>query len=261
MGLTACLVNAIAGKAEEAQSEAFGRVTRLMAADPADNIRDQAVAVHSSDLFDQVQCRWCHGSKYDERAPHDPSILTAHAAMLQSAFPPPDGESQVTADVCRQCHRRVDLWEESAAHLRKQVSVDMPRFEQMPCFGCHGDFYALPEREQVLALHQNSSSFEKAECVKCHGPKWDEHAPGDESILSAHSRMLRVQFPASAEEVTADACRQCHKTVDLLEFSAAHLRKQVFVDQPTFQGQSCVSCHSNFYAVALPGGGVIWIVR
>ena len=93
--------------------------------------------------FESQDCLECHGNRYDERAPYDSSVLTAHSAMIQFAVPA--GPEMVTADTCRECHKRVDLFEESGGAIRKQVSVTDPSLSTLSCHTCHqagdDDFY------------------------------------------------------------------------------------------------------------------------
>ena len=83
----------------------------------------------------------CHGNRYDERAPLDDTVFTGHSTMLRGLYPPPSGESQITADTCRQCHKSVDCIDGSAAHLRKQVSLERPTMQGLSCVGCHSGFF------------------------------------------------------------------------------------------------------------------------
>lgn len=84
----------------------------------------------------------------------------------------------------------------------------------------------------LVALHtklpSNNLLFKNANCTACHGSRNDELAR-DGTSPSFHMRH-------SAQTCTAS----CHGTVDLLEESGAHLRKQVSPDT------ACLSCHYQY---------------
>jgi hypothetical protein len=107
-------------------------------------------------------------------------------------------------------------------------------------------FSEMGDREAVIGLHEDPVTFAQLDCILCHGTRYDERAPHDNSILSAHAIMLQLVSPprpGSNNLITPDTCRQCHKTVDLIEESAIYLRKQVSLEAPTLLGFSCMRCH------------------
>ena len=101
-------------------------------------------------------------------------------------------------------------------------------------------------REAVIEIHKDTVAFVELDCIQCHGTRFDERAPHNSSILSAHAMMLQYNH-SEASKVTADSCRECHKNADLIEKSAANIRKQVSLEDPTLFGQTCTSCHMDYY--------------
>jgi len=102
-----------------------------------------------------------------------------------------------------------------------------------------------PVVEAIAAshIHGDTATFEQQDCLRCHGNRYDERAPYDSSVLTAHSKMIQFAVPGGADMVTADTCRQCHKRVDLFEESGGAIRKQVSVTDPTLSSLSCHTCH------------------
>lgn len=85
----------------------------------------------------------------------------------------------------------------------------------------------------LIAFHANIQPGDSAKCMVCHGDMMREESL-DPNIPSAHPLMLSLSHWKLV-------CTDCHGSVDLLEKSGAHLRKQVNV-------QKCITCHANeFY--------------
>ncbi len=85
------------------------------------------------------------------------------------------------------------------------------------------------EMGDLIALHEDLTEVKSDRCVSCHGNKAEETSL-DPDIKTPHA----IHIPMLKE------CNVCHKKADLLEGSAAALRKQV-------DPQVCNSCHG-------PGG-------
>lgn len=77
----------------------------------------------------------------------------------------------------------------------------------------------------LIAFHQDLTKVTSDQCVSCHGNKADEKSLNPD-IKTPHA----IHIPILKE------CNTCHKKADLLEESAATLRKQV-------DPQVCYSCH------------------
>lgn len=78
---------------------------------------------------------------------------------------------------------------------------------------------------ELIALHEDLTEVASDECIGCHGNKAEETSL-DPDIETAHA----IHIPMIEE------CNSCHKGADLLEGSAASLRKQV-------DPQICFGCH------------------
>lgn len=78
---------------------------------------------------------------------------------------------------------------------------------------------------ELIALHDDLTEVASDECIGCHGNKAEETSldPDIETVHVIHIPMLQE-------------CNFCHKSADLLEGSAASLRKQV-------DPQICFGCH------------------
>jgi len=81
------------------------------------------------------------------------------------------------------------------------------------------------ERRNLIALHNSSSPQYDNNCTSCHGKRDNEK--------SLDPQIPRVHTSHIAKEI---ACTHCHKTVDLIEGSAANIRRQVNVE-------ICIECH------------------
>ncbi len=81
----------------------------------------------------------------------------------------------------------------------------------------------------LITLHQDLTTVASDECIDCHGNKAEETSLNPD-IKTPHT----IHLPMLKE------CSVCHKKADLLEGSAAALRKQV-------DPQICNGCHG-------PGG-------
>lgn len=101
----------------------------------------------------------------------------------------------------------------------------------LPLVMHNSDFRPLPSLE---VLHLEPSTVSLAQCFRCHGDKAREESL-DPLVPTAH----RVHLTSSLLNVE---CVTCHQSVDLLQGSAASLRKQVDVEL-------CVACHSPFPSV------------
>ncbi len=77
----------------------------------------------------RADCLTCHSDVLTQQT-QDPRILPYHQAMMPftPGYNPAHGPND---DVCVQCHRFVELREDSAGALRKQVDPEM-------CALCHG---------------------------------------------------------------------------------------------------------------------------
>jgi len=100
-------------------------------------------------------------------------------------------------------------------------------------------------RPDLIGLHKDAVSLPSSACIGCHGNKTSgatdpnlgtEEKTFNPNIPSVHARHL--DNPLLGLE-----CNTCHKSVDLVEGSAAHLRKQVSVN-------TCRTCHQKLFAPA-----------
>jgi nitrate/TMAO reductase-like tetraheme cytochrome c subunit len=100
-------------------------------------------------------------------------------------------------------------------------------------------------------LHLEASTLTPAQCIGCHGDKAAEVSL-DPAYPTAHREHL------TSDLLNVD-CTTCHQSVDLLQGSAASLRKQVDVElcatchspfpsvmQPEWQNLDCTSCHADW---------------
>lgn len=87
------------------------------------------------------------------------------------------------------------------------------------------------EKPELIQLHQNAEA-NGAICVSCHGSRTDEKSL-DPNIKPVHT--LHLTNPLLNLE-----CASCHKSVDLVNKSAANLRRQVSMS-------TCVTCHAEFF--------------
>lgn len=84
--------------------------------------------------------------------------------------------------------------------------------------------------KNFIDLHKNASKMSSKECIACHaGIKKDVSL--DRKIKTFHRVHLESKL------ATPKNCSDCHQSVDLMNGSAAALRKQV---DPQF----CAGCHS-----------------
>lgn len=82
----------------------------------------------------------------------------------------------------------------------------------------------------LIDLHANAEKASNKECLACHAGILKQ-VPLNRSFKMYH----RVHLESKLE--TPKECKDCHQSVDLLNASAAALRKQV-------DPQLCVTCHS-----------------
>lgn len=100
-------------------------------------------------------------------------------------------------------------------------------------------------------LHQEASTVPVERCIQCHGDKAREESQ-DPLYPTAH----RVHLTSALLNVE---CTTCHQSADLLQGSAASLRKQVDVElcatchspfpsmmQPAWKNLDCTTCHSDW---------------
>ena len=101
------------------------------------------------------------------------------------------------------------------------------------------------DRPDLIDTHQTASSLPSAACIGCHGTKTSgstdpmkgiEETTLNPDIPSVHARHLD-------NSLLGLECTTCHESVDLVEHSAAHLRKQVSMN-------ICRTCHEDLFAPA-----------
>ncbi len=103
-------------------------------------------------------------------------------------------------------------------------------FAILPIFaGCKKPPAPAMEMGDLIALHEDLTEVKSDRCISCHGNKAEEKSLNPD-IKTPHA----IHIPMLKE------CNVCHKKADLLEGSAAALRKQV-------DPQICNGCHG-------PGG-------
>ncbi len=84
-----------------------------------------------------------------------------------------------------------------------------------------------PEMGELIELHSDLTKLPAAQCIDCHGNK------AEETSLQAD-----IKTPHTIHIPIVKECNVCHKKADLLEGSAATLRKQV-------DPQTCKGCHGS----------------
>jgi formate-dependent nitrite reductase cytochrome c552 subunit len=84
---------------------------------------------------------------------------------------------------------------------------------------------------ELVEIHKNAEG-NSALCIACHGSRTDEKSL-DSNIKPVHT--LHLTNPLLNLQ-----CTSCHKSVDLVNKSAAHLRRQVSMS-------ICTTCHAEFY--------------
>lgn len=136
----------------------------------------RAVAAHVA----ESRCLECHAEvKKEKTLSSDPSLKMVHALHLGSPL---------LRFRCAHCHRAVDLDEDSAAALRRQVSVESV------CLRCHGTF------------------------PPAHGSSWQEMRAKNPQLActTCHTGNGRHDLPYLAsqaiegEGATSDRCYGCH---------------------------------------------------
>lgn len=108
-----------------------------------------------------------------------------------------------------------------------------------------------PAPPNLEALHMEAASLSAEQCVACHGNKAEEQSL-DPDQPTAHSVHLN-------SELLSLNCTDCHQKVDLLQGSAAGLRRQVSEElcatchspfpskmQPEWQNMDCTTCHQDW---------------
>lgn len=94
--------------------------------------------------------------------------------------------------------------------------------------------------ENLVALHKSNSSQYNPDCLAsgCHDTFLEGENSSDPSVPAIHHRMI-VYVPGYNPQrgVSSATCQQCHRSVDLINKSAAALLKNV-------SPQNCVVCHS-----------------
>lgn len=108
---------------------AAGAGAGVPAGPPRADAPDLAAVHASSSPSGKNNCLGCHGDIM-KRTTLNRKIKDAHAAMVPFA-PGYDSRKGVTNEVCVSCHEQSDLVQQSAAQIRRNVSVDL-------CLACHG---------------------------------------------------------------------------------------------------------------------------
>ncbi len=86
----------------------------------------------------------------------------------------------------------------------------------------------------LSAIHDaNSASFNK-NCLKCHADVMKRRTL-DRKIKNAHAAMLPFA-PGYKKEATNEVCISCHSKVDVVQHSAAQIRRNV-------SASMCAACH------------------
>lgn len=113
------------------------------------------------------KCTACHQDVLDEQS-LNPSIRTAHLVML----PKTPGKSD--SSKCSWCHRSVDLVQQSAGNLRRQVDVAL-------CVLCHGTFGLEKQFYQSGMSPDNpdGSVLYDLTCAACHNDLADSKVKGE----------------------------------------------------------------------------------
>ncbi|MBI3890818.1 MAG: hypothetical protein HY303_04740 [Candidatus Wallbacteria bacterium] len=117
------------GASSTAQVSILGVAVDGAAQADIDAATRNAIAFHSASASKSIQaCKYCHGAVLTSRA-LNPSIETVHYRHHLSPTGPQLG--------CTDCHVSIDLLTKSAAHVRRQVAMNL-------CVGCHGTrFFAV----------------------------------------------------------------------------------------------------------------------
>jgi len=88
----------------------------------------------------------------------------------------------------------------------------------------------------LAAIHDAGSPSYQKNCLRCHGDTMKKTTL-DRKIKNAHAAMVPFAPGYSAKAgATNEVCATCHEKVDVLEHSAAQVRRNVSVD-------ICVACH------------------
>lgn len=94
--------------------------------------------------------------------------------------------------------------------------------------------------QNVVALHLSTSSQYNPDCLAsgCHDTLLQEEKSLDPRVQAIHQRMIPyVPGYNPRKGVSSTTCRHCHRSVDLINKSAAALLKNV-------SPQNCVVCHT-----------------
>ncbi|MDO8587321.1 MAG: cytochrome c3 family protein [Armatimonadota bacterium] len=134
-----------------------------LGAGPSGNLVD----IHKNAKANATKCVGCHGNVTKQKS-SNPKIKAFHPLHLGSPL---------LKLVCVDCHKSVDLRDESAAKLRKQVEPGM-------CKQCHGPWSS-----------KMSVAMQKMDCVKCHAD-WKK-------------KMAKATF-VNLAKVTGKDCLGCH---------------------------------------------------
>lgn len=108
---------------------AAGATPAVPAGPPRGDAPDLAAVHNGTSLSSKKNCLGCHGDIM-KRITLDKKIKDAHAAMVPFA-PGYDSKKGVTNDTCVSCHAQSDFVQQSAAQIRRNVSVEA-------CVACHG---------------------------------------------------------------------------------------------------------------------------
>jgi hypothetical protein len=84
--------------------------------------------------------------------------------------------------------------------------------------------------KNLVALHKDASKLNNKECLSCHAAIMKAT-----SLNKKYKTFHRLHLESKLE--TPKKCSECHKSVDVINGSAAALRKQV-------DPQICAGCHS-----------------
>lgn len=143
----------------------------------------------------------------------------------------------VGADVCLNCHRDVHAsWSESAHARALETLRDVGKASDGECLECHTTGY----RAGGFVSVRTTPKFGGVQCESCHGP-------GAKHVGSRRPEdILRVPL--------TDVCAACHTGAAQPNheewLTSAHARSLESVLGSAGRADSCLSCHSNDYAVA-----------
>jgi len=99
----------------------------------------------------------------------------------------------------------------------------------MDCNTCHKEW-------NLIAMHDASSDAYNSDCMLCHGDM-QCGTTLNASVPEIHVRMMKYILQATnATTITDTTCTYCHKTVDLINYSAGNIRRQV-------AAEVCDKCH------------------